>query len=371
MDCFVYKRLVIWGVVVWKNLNGLVKKHQKKGRSHGVFGFVLRRVQRSIAFALVKLFAHMFSHVSIFSKCSCWKYSLILGISVMTLYCIHPSWSQLHFPDMLDSRCQKEQSTPLQEDFSKWLTTTTTTTTSTTTRTTTTSTTPTFNFNTTTSTLEANWNMSREMFVGCVDVTAHCKPVHNVHPWYACVIDEFCIAFTTDTLICGCFTSMVSIFNFSASPAPTHRCTVTHHHVLRAHKIVCVWFVKISIRFRCILWGGGSDDRGPSLAVGQGFDSIPNLKKSYYINRTRMAQESAIKVILGEKAERAYFYPMWMVWLFGKGLPNATNYHLKRLHRSSNLLHPDTTDMPEIIYIHIHLNSYAIISMKKKVGQSI
>ena len=27
-----------------------------------------------------------------------------------------------------------------------------------------------------------NWNMSREMFVGCVDVTAHCKPVHKVHP---------------------------------------------------------------------------------------------------------------------------------------------------------------------------------------------
>ena len=77
--------------------------------------------------------------------------------------------------------------------------------------------------------------------------------------------------------ICGCFTSMVSIFNFSASPPPTHRCNVTHHHVLRAHKIVCVWFVMISIRFRCILWGGGSDDRGPSLAVGQGFDSIPNL----------------------------------------------------------------------------------------------
>ena len=100
---------------------------------------------------------------------------------------------------------------------------------------------------------------------------------------------------------------MVSIFNFSASPAPTHRHTVTHHHVLRAHKIVCVWFVKISIRFRCILWGGGSDDRDPILAVGQGFDSIPNLENSYYINHTRMAQESAIKVILGE---RAYFYPI-------------------------------------------------------------
>ena len=47
-----------------------------------------------------------------------------------------------------------------------------------------------------------------------------------------------------------------------------------------------------------------------------------------------------------------------------------TNYHLKRLHRSSNLLHPDTTDisdMPEIIYTHIHSDSYPIISMKKKV----
>ena len=75
--------------MVSKNWNGLVNKHQKKGRIHGVFGFVLRRVQRSTAFASVNLFAHMFSHVSIFSKCSCWKYSLIFGISVMTLYCIH------------------------------------------------------------------------------------------------------------------------------------------------------------------------------------------------------------------------------------------------------------------------------------------
>ena len=231
MDCFVYKRLVIWDVVVWKTLNGLVNKHQKKGRIHGVFGFVLRRVQRSTAFASVNLFAHMFSHVAIFSKCSCWKYSLILGISVMTLYCIHPSRSQIHFPDMLDSRCQKEQSTPLQEDVSKFFTTTTTTATTTTTTTTTTRTTSNtspsqFNF-TTTSTLEANWNMSREMFVGCVDVTAHCKPVHNLHPWYACSIDELCIGFTTDTFYFAHIYTSVDVsqvwFQFS----------IFQHHQLR------------------------------------------------------------------------------------------------------------------------------------------
>ena len=59
--------------------------------------------------------------------------------------------------------------------------------------------------------------------------------------------------------------------------------------------------MKISIRFRCILWGGGSDDRDPILAVGQGFDSIPNLENSYYINHARMAQESAIKTYSGRK----------------------------------------------------------------------
>ena len=36
--------------------------------------------------------------------------------------------------------------------------------------------------------------MAREMFVGCVDVKAHCKPVHN-----ACSIDDLCIGFRTYT----------------------------------------------------------------------------------------------------------------------------------------------------------------------------
>ena len=39
----------------------LSTKCQKKGKTHGVFGFVLKRVQISGASASVNLFAHMFS----------------------------------------------------------------------------------------------------------------------------------------------------------------------------------------------------------------------------------------------------------------------------------------------------------------------
>ena len=41
----------------------LSTKCQKKGKTHGVFGFVLKCVQTSTAFASINLFAHMFSQL--------------------------------------------------------------------------------------------------------------------------------------------------------------------------------------------------------------------------------------------------------------------------------------------------------------------
>ena len=220
-----------------------------------------------------------------------------------------------------------------------------------------------------------NWNMSREMFVGCVDVTAHCKPVHKVHPWYACSIDELCIGFTTDTLYFAHIYISVDVsqvrFRFSIFQHHQLRHTDTPWHTIMFWGLIRSYAYGVwRSRFDFVAFCG----EGAAM-IGIRFwllDRVSIQSRTWKIHTISIMLEwhrnPQLKLILGE---RGYFYPVWMVWLFGKGLPNAINYHLKRLHRSSNLLHPDTTDMPEIIYTHIHLNSYAIISMKKKVGQSI
>ena len=58
---------------------GLSIKCQRKGKTHGVFGFASKRVQISTAFASVSLFAHMFSwsdmRIVFVENATEWQYS--------------------------------------------------------------------------------------------------------------------------------------------------------------------------------------------------------------------------------------------------------------------------------------------------------
>ena len=149
------------------------------------------------------------------------------------------------------------------------------------------------------------------------------------HWWVVYWIYNWHTLFCAHLHICGCFTSMVLIFNFSASPAPTHRHTVTHHHVLRAHKIVCVLFVKISIRFRCIIYFFCS--------------SVIWANSGRILSASRTTQ-SVVK--LGHGIRVLCKHCRWAVWeivsvipeycLFGEGSLQCVTviivYHISRFH---------------------------------------